>query len=155
MPVKQDMQVFPVMVAIRDAIAEQLQCAPLGPVGRYDIIARDRPDMRGCDCDGGRFWIRYMGQQRIENGSGCASGQRIGVELAILRCLPADDSGSGPMPTSAAYFQAAGGFMGDVAAIRRTMTHSSLKKAWLDEVLPYGPQASCMGTRAVIRWKQC
>jgi hypothetical protein len=160
MAVIQDKQVMPVLVAIRDALAAELQCAPNGPTARYDIIPRDRTDMRGCECGpGGRTWIRYAGRERIDTGS-CVNPYRISAELAILRCLPYQDTGAGPMPSSAQYFKASGDFLGDEAAIRRVLTYKSLTKlgstgAWLDSAGPYGPQASCMGTIAVVRWRSC
>lgn len=149
MVIAHDKQIFPVMIAYRDALHAALECSPLGPVDRIDLIPRDRRDMRGCECD--RSWIRWANTTYIDAGAACTGRSRIAIEVGIIRCLPYDDTTT--MPDSSTYFTSAEGFLGDAAAIRRALRDApKLRDARIDSSEPYGPQASCMGTVATISW---
>lgn len=149
MAILHDKQVFPAMIAIRDALHAALECAPLGGAGRIDLIPRDRRDQRGCECD--RSWIRWANTRYIDTGTACPGRSRVAVEIGVLRCLPYDDTKVLPDPST--YFTSAEGFLGDYAAIRRALANApKLKDARIDSAEPYGPDASCMGTVATVSW---
>lgn len=148
-PVLRDKQVMPVMLALRDALAAALECSVFGPVKRLDIIPRDRRDMLGCEC--GRVWMRYAGERYLDLGNSCGNPTRFSIELAVLRCLPYTDTKE--LAGELEYQGAADGFMSDASAIRRALQTQRLKDSRVEQMAPYGPQGSCMGTVALVSWR--
>lgn len=149
LPVYRDRQVMPVMLALRDSLAEALKCSVFGPVERLDIIPRDRRDTLGCEC--GRVWMRYAGERYLDLGSSCGNPTRFSVEVAVLRCLPYSDTKE--LADNLAYQEAADGFLSDASAIRRALDTQKLKDSRVEQMAPYGPQGSCMGTVALVSWR--
>lgn len=148
-PVLRDKQVMPVLLALRDSLAAELARSVFGPVERLDIIARDRRDTLGCEC--GRVWLRYAGENYLDQGNSCGNPTRFRIELAVLRCKPVEDVKQ--LGDTLEYMGEADGFLSDRAAIKRALGCQKLKDARVEQMGPYGPQGQCMGTVALVSWR--